>query len=381
MRNSRRLFFVFTLLALVCFPSAPSLAVVASFQGLGFPSGGLSFEPIGVSNDGTIVGGNGFFQVSTSEACRWDNGEFTRLGVLVPDPIWNSSIAFGMSATGDVVVGMSSDDGPYEAFRWEDGTMSGLGYVDEDATESEAWGVSADGFVVVGSCRWISTYEAFRWEDGVMSGLGYLPGGGAQSYAYAASADGSVVVGFSDSSEGTQHAFRWENDEMVGLGDLEGGYFLSRAHDVSYDGSVVVGYSRSSNGFEAFRWEDDVMVGLGDLSGGGFSSRANSISADGSVIVGTGASEPGSQAFIWDSTNGMRSVHDLLTDEYGLDLTGWDLFDGVAISADGMTIVGRGINPDGAPEGWIATIPEPGTVFLVACGASLLGRRRNAVLR
>ncbi len=48
----------------------------------------------------------------------------------------------------------------------------------------------------------------------------------------------------------------------------------------------------------------------------------------------------------------------ILVTDLGLDLTGWQLDTATGISADGMTIVGHGNNPNGFTEAWIATIPE-----------------------
>lgn len=166
---------------------------------------------------------------------------------------------------------------------------------------------------------------------------------------------------------------------MTGLGDLPGGLFSSQGRAASADGSVVVGWSTSaSSADEAFRWEAGVMTALGDLPGGHFSSHAFGVSADGSVVVGQSVSASGSEAFIWEGDNGIRSLKNILVGDFGLDLAGWDLTGARGISADGLTIVGSGINPDGNPEGWIATIPEPCTLFLLALGTVALRRRRRA---
>jgi len=59
------------------------------------------------------------------------------------------------------------------------------------------------------------------------------------------------------------------------------------------------------------------------------------------------------------------------------DLAGGDFFSkAYGVSADGLTIVGGGINPDGHPEGWVATIPEPATLILLGLGTALLRKRR-----
>ena len=52
---------------------------------------------------------------------------------------------------------------------------------------------------------------------------------------------------------------------------------------------------------------------------------------------------------------------------------GWTLLEASGVSADGRTIVGTGINPDGNREAWMVTldnVPEPSA--LVSIG-SLLG--------
>ena len=106
-------------------------------------------------------------------------------------------------------------------------------------------------------------------------------------------------------------------------------------------------------------------MGLGDLPGGAFESRAVSVSGDGSIIVGEGnTSTPPflSHAFIWDSTHGMRNLQVVLADDLGLDLGAWSSLRVEAISADGRTIVGTGLNPQNVGEAWMAVLPPPAPV-------------------
>jgi probable HAF family extracellular repeat protein len=253
--------------------------------------------------------------------------------------------------------------------------MVGLGDFAGGPFSSEALAVSADGSVVVGYGWNANGPEAFRWTQATgMVGLGDLPGGLFSSLAFEVSADGSVVVGGGISTNGSE-AFRWTQAiGMVGLGDLAGGTFSSEALAVSADGSVVVGFGNSANGGEAFRWTQGTgMVGLGDLPGGIFYSYATGVSADGSVVVGYSATDSftGAEAFIWNSTQGMRSLKQVLTNDYGLNLAGWTLNDARGISADGLTVVGYGTNPSGVSEGWLArlnpqnnpSVPEPSSIL------------------
>jgi len=168
------------------------------------------------------------------------------------------SEAFGVSADGSIVVGLSVS-GVGEAFRWtQAGGMVGLGFL-PNATflTSQARGVSDDGLVVVGdsnpgntACRWTPTTG--------IAALGVLPGH-TQSIALAASADGSVIVGRSGSSG----AFVW--DANNGIRDLKAtlenefgldltGWTLTSAEGVSADGLTIVGGGQNPSGnFEAFR--------------------------------------------------------------------------------------------------------------------------------
>jgi probable HAF family extracellular repeat protein/predicted outer membrane repeat protein len=257
------------------------------------------------------------------------------------------SIAEGVSADGSVVVGYSWTGIDMQAFRWteEDG-MVGLGDLPGGDFWSKAFAVSADGSVVVGISKSASGTEVFRWtESGGMEALGFLPGGQFNSIATDVSDDGSVVVGQSD-----EQAFRWtESGGMVGIG----GY---KAESVSADGSVVVGYTST----QAFRWTvSGGMQLLGSLPGGDWSD-AKAVSPDGSIVVGSARKNDNWEPIVWDATNGMRSIKDILENDYGLDLTGWNLTYAYGISAGGSTIVGYAEWPNN--EGWIISFDSPVTV-------------------
>jgi probable HAF family extracellular repeat protein len=99
------------------------------------------------------------------------------------------------------------------------------------------------------------------------------------------------------------------------------------------------------------------MVDLGALPGSA-RSCAFGVSADGSIIVGQSSSDNGPEAFIWDAAHGMRSLRQRLISEAKLNasLRNWKLRAATAVSRDGSTIVGSGINPSGNREAWIARL-------------------------
>jgi probable HAF family extracellular repeat protein len=361
----------------------------ATFQGLGdLPGGSTNSLAQGVSNNGDVVGWS--MSAAGTEAFRWTaDGGMVSLGDLAGGT--TESRATGVSADGNTVVGSGTSASGGVSVQWTSGTGFTPNAFLGDPPANYAGGISKDGTTVVGSTDTI--LHSYAWTSGggkVL--LGDLPGGDDESRATSTSANGSVVVGYSKSASGIE-AFRWSTGiGMVGLGDLPGGVFLSSASSISSDGLVIVGDGGSASGKEAFRWTSGTgMVGLGDLPGGIFFSHATAISGDGSIIGGFGNTAVGMEAFIWDSTNGMRLLSNVLTNDSGLDLTGWRLENVLGISDDGLKLVGYGRNPSNFTEAWIATldapnnvensaIPEPSTSFsLLVLGifSKVVSRRRT----
>ena len=171
-----------------------------------------------------------------------------------------------------------------------------------------------------------------------------------------------------------RHGGNWRPDRNI---------FDSVAFDASADGSIIVGGGFSASGQVAFRWTSSTgMVGLGDLPGGFVQSAAYSVSADGSVIVGVGIvgfESNNLRAALWNSSGALQ-IGDFLTANGVSSVAGWTLTVAYGVSADGRTIVGTGINPNGQPEGWIATVPEPSGLVLASLAALSLcaaARRRT----
>ncbi len=285
-----------------------------------------------------------------------------------------TSVPFGISADGSVIVGSASSANGTEAFRWTaSGGMMALGDLPGTGSfASHALGVSADGAIVVGqSSRLWPTARAFRWTASTgLAALGSFPGGDGFSAAHAITPDGQAIVGASHNAAGQEEAFRWTaSTGLVPLGFFPGSGF-TRALGVSADGAVVVGAGATNRGFEGFRWTvQDGMVGLGSLDPNDFASSASAVSADGKVLVGigSGAADFNGEAFVWFPLARMLNLKQYLLNHGASAVQGWRLIEASSVSADGLTIVGSALDPQGKPMAWIATIqiedtpaPPPG---------------------
>ena len=337
---------------LIANPALVLDAAGTTFRGLGHISGGLDItQARGVSADGSVVVGFGHSD-DGREVFRWTdaNGmqlmdvQFASDGIDISgEEFWPT----GVSADGNVVIGYKSD----MLFKW----IVNSNRVDlVDVPLGLAEGVSSDGGIVVGRGKLATTpgdWEAIVWDNtGSVTGLGILPAEGDNSRAYDVSSDGSVVIGRSEvTSIPTVEAFRWDAiNGMVGLGSLTG-ESESAARAISADGNVIVGSSSGS----AFRWDSsNGMVNLGAFS-------PTDVSDDGNVVVGNGSPD----TFRWDPVSGSQRIQILLVAE-GIDITGWHLVEATGVSADGTTIVGVAINPDGLTEAWVVTgLPVPPPQF------------------
>lgn len=345
------------------------------FQPLGdLPGGPVRSAATGVNADGTVIVGYSNSE-SGEEAFRWTQSlGMYGLGSLGGAPFLSTARA--VSADGRIVFGDSippdSDPNsvPLVAFRWTmegdgpNGEMVPLGDLPGGDTFALGTACSADGHVLVGhsssSASGTLNADAYRKVgDDPMVSLGDLPGGGYFSVATACSADGSIVTGYSSSTlsgPSGSEAFRWtQAGGLQPLGDLAGGGFGSHGFAISADGAVIVGVGVDNTGVVAMRWTQATgMVSLGDLPGDLVSGRANGVSADGSVVVGQGYTGGSFHAFVWNAVDGMRKLQDVLIDGGATNLTGWRLDVAQAVSADGLTVVGYGRDPNGQFIAWRA---------------------------
>jgi uncharacterized membrane protein len=353
---SHRLLFVTVVLALA---HAVGANPVASFQGLGRPSGSNQSSSFAVSDDGSTVAGSSF-GAGHAEAFRWTReGGIQSLGEFPISGLANTS-GFACSADGSVIVGAADFPATNRqlAFRWtaHSGFVA-LPFGGDPAASTSLTALADDGSIGGGFVGG----QAAIWT--VSGGWSLIPGATKGASVGGISADGSVAVGLYN--DGRSFHFTRGSGEFTDLGTLppsdspaNASGFPTTARDVSADGRVVAGDGNEPD--EAFRWTaSSGLVRLRTADPFVERSSAFGISADGSVIVGSLQRGPieGDHAMIWDASHGMRRLQAILESDLGLDLGGWELKLAMDVSADGRTIVGNGRNPVGESEAWIATIP------------------------
>jgi probable HAF family extracellular repeat protein len=182
---------------------------------------GLASKAMGVSADGnTIVGSiaDNFSIPAAVSGFVYVVGTGTTLVDASVVPAFNTAgLNFtqltAISGNGAIAIGYASSSlslGDEQAFKY---TLAGATYValgTLGGNWSKAHAISNDGSVIVGE----SDYQAFKYQDGTMTGLGFLTGGSA-SNATGVSADGTVIVGYSNVTGGYTHAFVYANQTML----------------------------------------------------------------------------------------------------------------------------------------------------------------------
>jgi len=163
------------------------------------------------------------------------------------------------------------------------------------------------------------------------------------------------------------------------------GISASFGKSTDYNTQWVSGQVLNYNGTNAqgFRWMrgDASMTFLGTLPGHvsscAYTVADNGVTAGRSYVSGGEAAVVWDTSGMWDTTGAAVSIKDKLT-AVGVDTSMWrSLVRVYAASDDGMTLAGIGIwDADGSTRGFVATIPEPATLALLALTLPLLRRRR-----
>jgi len=316
-----------------------------------------------VSANGLVAGGRTRIPGDNSVGFTWTQtgGRQDVVGPGFPP----TTEVLGLSANGSVSVGFTdlptTDLMAYR--RAGTGPLQSLGTL-APYTGSIAYGVSGDGEVVAGDLLPSQAFanRAFRWTP--TSGLQPLPlaPGDANSSARDISRDGSVIVGRSGTaSQSDFDAVYWDSSgvHVLPRPDLFSAYAL----DVNYNGSVIVG--AASQQLRATVWRQGNRTELPMLGTG--SSVANGVNDEGAVVgvnfVNGDQPEP---AGVWTLGRGTELLRDYLASQGVAVPASVRLVATADISADGRVFVGRYFDDNGVDTGFVAVIPSPAGVLLVA---------------
>jgi len=277
-------------------------------------------NPYGITNSGQVLVGNGVAGV-------WDNGQITE----IKDTTW----AYQMNSSGQVVGRYLSENWTDNAYLWENGQRTDLGYF--GGISSFASDINEAGQIVGKFNTTKEKWFPFLWQNGEMINLGTL--GYDAAAAHGINNQGQVV-GYSGLALHVTHAFQWENGKMIDLGTLPG-FNGSTAYDIN-DSGQAVGYSSNSltKQQHATLWSNGQITDLGTL--GGNLSGATAINNKGQVVgFGTTTGNGGlNHGFIWEDGK-MADLNSLIIKNP--EDPAWFLQEVSGINDRGQ-IVGRGIN-------------------------------------
>jgi probable HAF family extracellular repeat protein len=257
--------------------------VVLSDAGLpGFPAAHL----------GTLTAGNSaslFFEsiLLQSRVNSATATAFTVIGTLIKDA---DTATVELSAPTNIL-----DDAEF--------TVIDLGTLGGDA--SEALGINNLGEAVGWAQDAQGRTQAFRWHNGTMTGLGFLPGG-SHSVATAINNRGEIS-GAGHVSSADYHAFLYVSNGLVDLGTLGGA--TSSGEDINDLGDVI-GWSDSTNNpsiwSETFWWRSNEMVGIPPFEFFLRSCEGWGINQEGRICGTTFlySSAPRNWGYVWHDDNG-----------------------------------------------------------------------------
>ncbi len=354
------------LLRFACVLAPAALAVPASAQATLTSLGAVNVRASSMSDAGDAIAGtptNGSTQYWTSlypNFTGWGNGSGTPsisnggtwVSANTPDPL---------NANKETASRLVTSTGVWTV-------LPSLG-ASSGASVSTASDISADGQKIVGLV-WFNagTAHAFEWTSAGLVDLGLQVPGFNYSYssrANSVSADGATVVGWL--SSGSRRAVRWNGGLGSFLGSLDTSnpiYGAGECYGVSRDGTFVCGTSAQ----KAFLWSAATgMRDLGKLAGAA-SGFAMSVSADGRTVVGwSGANVFDAQAVIWrEGMTQVESLQSYLTANGDPNAASWTLRYAYDVSGDGSRITGWGIDPTGALQPYLVTLPPQVAAYCTA---------------
>ncbi|MDR3439904.1 hypothetical protein, partial [Telmatospirillum sp.] len=326
--------------------------------------GGSDTTGVAINNNGQIVG-DSTMASGADDAFLWRNGTISDLGRLSGD---SDSAATAINNQGQVV-GVSSTvpmgvGGSYHAVIWQNGTTTALTSLQES---SQANAINSLGQVVGVHDLTTGASEAFFWQNGTLTDLGWLPGVTSQSVASESVADGindaGQIVGRSRTAQGDTHAVLWQNSTITDLGGLASSYY-GEALAINAKGQIVGDSSFSNNSYNthAVSWQNGTITDLGTLSGDD-TSGAVAIDSAGDIVGWAGLSTGGvNHAVMWQNGK-IVDLNSLLPAN-----SGWTLYSASNIDDLGQ-IVGTG-SFNGTYGSYVLTLG--GTTVVTSAAQSLI---------
>ncbi len=334
---------------------------------MGYDSLNKSLLFFAISDSGDVYGMTG---VTVGLAAGWSPsvGHF----FLEPAPE-SMSAATACTAIGSKVFGKAAMASGSIPVLWVDPAQSPTpipGHPDPKIVSIVTQSSNHDGTVIAGITQNFKTFKfgAFFWRAGVRKNQGWeyidqFPPGMVYGTIKALNDEGTIAFG--GGPDATIEGFsglRWTKAEGLELiPDIAGG-----VNDAGLDSCDSTGFRASGSAsppeekWLASVWDPvNGWTLVGKVKG---SHTGSSLLIDGSGFAGGGTSgfhaSDDRTAFYWNARDGIRSVEDVLVNDYGLtEAVGWTLTDVDGISENGYFLTGRGIGPKGVENWWAEIRP------------------------
>jgi len=150
---------------------------------------------------------------------------------------------------------------------------------------------------------------------------------------------------------------------------------------ISDNGTYLTGYLYTDSGSplrEAFKWSPGDASSMALVPFGNDTESWGGDAANDGLVVGyTYSSTNGYRACVWDNDGTLQMLLPFLQ-SLGVDTSYWSYLNRAqSVTPDGKYISGYGVVAlTGREEGFVAFIPEPATMLLLALGGLALRRRR-----
>jgi probable HAF family extracellular repeat protein len=341
--------------------------------------GGAGSTATDINRYGDVVGS--ITSGGVTHAFAYTGGSYADLGTLGG----LNSVANAINDYGLVVGGASTASGSTHAFVFSGGSLHDLGTLGGNG--SVAWDINNHG-VIVGSANTAADpgsyfQQAFRYEGGTMTGLGTLPGG-AGSDAYAINNKG-LIGGSSYQGEITVPEYPFYAVQFRGGGvDPIGAPELGNSAIYAYNdlGQAVGGIPTSSltHGSHAFLYQGGVITDLGALDAFFDDSIAWDINKHGQIVGASAVLLPSDtytyHGFLYGGAGGMVDLNTLID-----PASGWEITDAHGINGAqqiAATACRGGIGGDcyAVRLDLVSAVPEPGSWAMLVFGLGALSLRR-----